>query len=194
MLRPHPEEARSAVSKDGRVHPRCHPSRRGPKAVAQDEVDLPGRREEIQVALECDRDHLGNEPVFEVPATTVCEKWRHAASPKKANEHDQDRNQERYSDRCRTGRRGRRTQPAAAASQPPAAARRLPAFVRDRCLQPLLACALLLLNSGTSRFMIPGTISSRRGSSGSMPRNDGLLFVRAPSALSPLGGESGRGG
>ncbi len=39
-------------------------------------------------------------------------------------------------------------------------------------LQPRRACALLLLNLRTSHLMIPGTLASRRGSSGSMPRND----------------------
>jgi hypothetical protein len=41
MLRPHPEERPlGRVSKDGRVHPRCHPSRRAQERAPQDEVSL----------------------------------------------------------------------------------------------------------------------------------------------------------
>jgi hypothetical protein len=36
-LRPHPEEPRSGVSKDGCVHLRCHPSRRAQERAPQDE-------------------------------------------------------------------------------------------------------------------------------------------------------------
>jgi len=40
-LRPHPEERRSRVSKDGRESVRCrHPSRRGEDAAPQDEVGM----------------------------------------------------------------------------------------------------------------------------------------------------------